>query len=295
MNYYKILNVNKNSNIEEIKKNYKKLALKYHPDRNKTNKESAEEQFKQIAEAYSVLSDPKKRNLYDKYGLNGLKDIPKFNEPYIDPIFVFKTFFGRNNGFPENATFDSSFDTSWKKNIKKEKGSTIYYDLNCNLYDIYHGVTKEIKIERQYYDTTEEKIIEINIKKGWKEGTKITFEDIGTENEKQKASDITFIVKEIPYKNWKRNNNDLIYLSKLTLNEAFNGKNLNIMHLNGAELDILIYPIKSSKEYKLLENLGMPIKDTGQYGNLIIEFDINLSKKSDKKSEKSVNYNRSFS
>lgn len=69
--YYKILGIPKTSTDEEIKKAYRKMALKYHPDKNKTI--GAEEKFKEVAEAYEVLSDKKKRDIFDKYGEDGLK------------------------------------------------------------------------------------------------------------------------------------------------------------------------------------------------------------------------------
>ena len=70
--YYTILGVEKSANTSEIKKAYRKLAIKWHPDKNPNNKEQATEKFKQIAEAYDVLSKPDKRELYDKYGKEGL-------------------------------------------------------------------------------------------------------------------------------------------------------------------------------------------------------------------------------
>ncbi len=70
--YYEILGVSRNATDEEIKKAYRKLALKYHPDRNPGDKE-AEERFKEAAEAYEVLRDPQKRQIYDQYGHEGLK------------------------------------------------------------------------------------------------------------------------------------------------------------------------------------------------------------------------------
>ena len=69
--YYKILGLSRGASEEDIKKAYRKMALKYHPDKNKAA--GAEEKFKEIAEAYEVLSDPKKRGVYDQYGEEGLK------------------------------------------------------------------------------------------------------------------------------------------------------------------------------------------------------------------------------
>src|SRR5689334_16291709 len=73
-NYYEVLGVSKGSSLDEIKKAYRKLAMKYHPDRNQGNKE-AEEMFKEAAEAYEVLSDEKKRATYDQYGHDGYQNM----------------------------------------------------------------------------------------------------------------------------------------------------------------------------------------------------------------------------
>uniref|UniRef100_I3NHC5 DnaJ homolog subfamily B member 6 n=1 Tax=Ictidomys tridecemlineatus TaxID=43179 RepID=I3NHC5_ICTTR len=72
MDYCKVLGVQRHASPEDIKKAYRKLALKWHPDKNPENKEEAERKFKKVAEAYEVLSDAKKRDIYDKYGKEGL-------------------------------------------------------------------------------------------------------------------------------------------------------------------------------------------------------------------------------
>merc|ERR1711907_199556 len=90
MDYYEILGVERNSDTESIKKAYKKLALKYHPDRNK-EEEDAEDKFKKIAEAYGVLSDVNKRRMYDLTGVSGDNAQP------IDPFSMFSNIFNSQN------------------------------------------------------------------------------------------------------------------------------------------------------------------------------------------------------
>ena len=97
--YYKILGIEKNATESEIKKAYRKLALKWHPDKNPNNKKEAEEKFKKINEAYSILSDKNKRNEYDNGGMNF--DFKGFN---ADDIF--KDFFGGKDPFSEFFKFD---------------------------------------------------------------------------------------------------------------------------------------------------------------------------------------------
>ncbi|NWV00974.1 DNJB6 protein, partial [Upupa epops] len=102
--YYEVLGVQKQASAEDIKKAYRKLALKWHPDKNPDNKEEAERQFKQVAEAYEVLSDVKKRDIYDRYGKEGLingggggnarDNQYEFGFTFRNPEDVFREFFG---------------------------------------------------------------------------------------------------------------------------------------------------------------------------------------------------------
>lgn len=92
--YYKILGISKDANENQIKKAYRKLAIKYHPDKNPNNKEEAEKKFKKIGEAYGVLSDNEKRKTYDQFGKQGLE-----GGVNINPNDIFQSFFGGNSPF----------------------------------------------------------------------------------------------------------------------------------------------------------------------------------------------------
>jgi curved DNA-binding protein CbpA len=96
-NYYKVLGISKSASSQEIKKAYRKLAIKYHPDKNKVNKEAASEKFKKISEAYDVLSDDEKRKKYDQFGKEGLNNNVHMSHQHAQEMF--STFFGGRDPF----------------------------------------------------------------------------------------------------------------------------------------------------------------------------------------------------
>lgn len=138
--YYKILGISKSSNDREIKKSYKKLAIKYHPDRNQGNK-TAEKKFKEVKEAYEILIDPQKRATYDQYG---------------------PAAFEQGGGYTNQSAFDTNFTNSsdfsdifgdvfgdifnHNRNNKAQRGSDLQYNLELNLEEAVKGIEKEILI-----------------------------------------------------------------------------------------------------------------------------------------------------
>lgn len=141
--FYEVLGVNKNASLDEIKTNYRKLAMKYHPDKNPGNKE-AEDSFKEAAEAYEVLSDQDKKARYDRYGMDGLKGTNFHQYTNINDIFsqfgdvfsgaIFDEFFGGSRGS--------------RHRYRGEAGSDIRIKLPLTLEEISVETTKNIKIKR---------------------------------------------------------------------------------------------------------------------------------------------------
>ncbi|KAL0624896.1 DnaJ-like protein subfamily B member 3 [Plecturocebus cupreus] len=93
VDYYEVLGVPRQASTEAIKKAYRKLALKWHPDKNPQNKEEAERRFKQVAEAYEVLSNAKKRDVYDRYRLAGAESSCASGGPFEDPFEIYFLWF----------------------------------------------------------------------------------------------------------------------------------------------------------------------------------------------------------
>ncbi len=136
--YYEILGVDRNAGEDEIKASYRKLALKYHPDRNPDDKK-AEESFKEAAEAYEVLRDSQKRNIYDQYGHQGLQGTGFTGFRGFEDIFssfgdIFEEFFG--------------FGTGRRSRTAARRGADLRYDLTIGFMDAAFGVDTEIEIEK---------------------------------------------------------------------------------------------------------------------------------------------------
>uniref|UniRef100_A0A2K6C7I5 DnaJ homolog subfamily B member 13 n=1 Tax=Macaca nemestrina TaxID=9545 RepID=A0A2K6C7I5_MACNE len=239
--YYSVLQITRNSEDAQIKQAYRRLALKHHPL--KSNEPSSAEIFRQIAEAFDVLSDPVKRGIYDKFGEEGLKGgIPlefgsqtPWTTGYVfhgKPEKVFHEFFGGNNPF----------------SVLNEDG---------------------------YSSTIKDKILTIDVKPGWRQGTRITFEKEGDQGPNIIPADIIFIVKEKLHPRFRRENDNLFFVNPIPLGKALTCCTVEVKTLDDRLLNIPINDIIHPKYFKKVPGEGMPLpEDPTKKGDLFIFFDI---------------------
>jgi len=143
--YYEVLGVQKNATKDEIKRGYRKVAIKYHPDKNPGDKE-AEEKFKEATEAYEVLSDDKKKQIYDQYGFDGLEGMGGATSGgYSHAFHDFEDIFG-GGGFGDifSDLFGGSMGGSSRGRSQSNQGASLRYDLEISFKDAVYGTKAEI-------------------------------------------------------------------------------------------------------------------------------------------------------
>ncbi|EER04833.1 chaperone protein DnaJ, putative [Perkinsus marinus ATCC 50983] len=318
--YYRILGVDRSAGAQEIKKAYRKQALRWHPDKNPENREIAERKFRDIAEAFDVLSDSNKKQIYDQFGEEGLKDGGpgggfgpggmfggsdggchyRFSR---DPNDIFAQMFGDGmfmnggmenspffggNGFGRCASTRSAGSPEMKKNRVAE------FDLKCSLEELYKGKTKRVKIKRSSctVQRPSETTLEIEVKPGWKAGTKITFAGEGDElGCSGRCQDVAFVIREKEHALFERNGSDLILKKTVTLKEALTGFEIDVPTLAGSSRRLKVEHMIKPGSREIVQGGGMPIsKEAGKFGNLIVCFDVEFPENLNKAQMEALRY-----
>jgi DnaJ-class molecular chaperone len=158
----------------------------------------------------------------------------------------------------------------------------IEHSLNVSLEEVLRGCTKNMKITRKVLKSDgksyrkEDKVLTINVKPGWKAGTKITFDREGDQNIGSIPADIIFVIKDKPHPHFKRDGTDIIYTAKISLKEALCGCKVNAPTLTGEHLPaVIIQEVVKPSTVRRIPGYGLPYpKDVGKRGDLIINFDI---------------------
>ncbi|KAF8043351.1 hypothetical protein BT93_A1632 [Corymbia citriodora subsp. variegata] len=216
-----------------------------------------------------------------------------FNLPNMDDIFFrFSSPFGGMGGlgggssggirgsrssrsFPGDSIFGSSTHQAapWK-------APPIEYRLPCSLEELYKGATKKMKLTREIADTSGrtkkvEEILTVDVKPGWKEGTKITFFEKGNKQPNIIPSDLVFIIDEKPHNVFTRNGNDLIVTKNISMAEGLTGLTVHLTTLDDRSLTIPINNVVHPNYEEVVPREGMPLqKDPTKKGDLRIKFNI---------------------
>jgi DnaJ homolog subfamily B member 4 len=326
-NLYTILGVNENATRDEIKKAYRGLSLKYHPDRNPSP--DATEKFKLINEAYETLGDDDKRKQYEmeqknpfmRNGMHGggpnMSDMDDILKAFFGGMPFMGGGFNMNMnemnetggfppgfppgfspsfppGFPPGAQFHV-FHNGHPVNINHplQKPSPINKTLTIDIEQVYNGSTLPLDIERWINDngtkTFEKETLYVTIPKGIDENEIILLKDKGNVLNEQCKGDVKIFIKIINNTDIKRNGLDLIYDKKISLKEALCGFTFEIKFINGK-----IYTLNNNSgniitpEYrKIVPNMGLTREN--HTGNLIVVFHVEFPEKLTSEQIKNLN------
>jgi curved DNA-binding protein len=291
--YYKTLGVDKNATQEEIKKAYRKLAVKYHPDKNPGNKE-AENQFKMINEAYEVLGDPEKRKKYDELGANWNRfnqgDEYTAGNPFegfgnaagnqyyyqgnLDDLFG-----GKTSGFSDffEAFFGRGASSAFGRNARQTrqsefKGQDYEAELDLTLEEAYHGTSRIIQLDNEK--------IRIKIKPGAYDGQILRIKGKGAKgSQPSNNGDLLIKIKVLPHPVFERVGNDLKMTHQISLFDAVLGGKTVVETLNG-KIKIDIPEGTQNNKILRIKGKGMPVYGkTGEYGDLLIQLQVVIPEK----------------
>ena len=302
MDYYKILGVSKNASLEELKKAYRKKALKYHPDRNKDNKE-AEEKFKQANEAYAVLSDKEKRQQYDTYGSTDFHQ--RFSQEDIfrnsDIGSILREFGINLGGMGGGRGFRTSFRTSssgggspfdaffqqagagggcgsrCQSGFQQQaavKRNDLTMELPVSLNEVLTGAEKVISVGQAGHR------VSVKIPAGIESGKKLRVSGKGSPSPMGgPAGDLYLLIKVQPHPVFCREKNNLIVEQRIPFSSVTLGTHIEVPTLGGKHLKVKVPSGMQEKGKLRIKGKGLPDGPHGSRGDLLVKIAVQIPKK----------------
>ena len=304
-NHYETLGLNENASQDEIKKKYRKLSLKHHPDRG-----GDQEKFKEISVAYEILGDVAKRKQYDLErkgfmpGMHGMPGMPGMHGMPGDLNEMLSSLFGggmggmggmgnmRQNGggmpFPFHMSGMGGMPNvrifhNGREVFKKRKPELITKTIHITIEESYQGKVQPIEIERWVshgeIKQLEKETLYVELKEGIDDNETILIEGKGNMDSEDNKGDIKIVIKIKNKTKFSRNGLDIIFKKDLTFKESLVGFKFELAHLNGKTYTLnndgnLIIKQGDKQSIK-----GLGFKRDGNVGNLIIDFNINYPEK----------------
>jgi len=298
MEYYQVLGVAKTATADEIKKAYRKLALKYHPDKNQGNKKS-EEKFKEISEAYAVLSDQEKRKQYDTYGSAGFRQ--RYSQEDIFRNFDLNDIlrqFGFGGGFQQSGGFrgaggfrpggsGSPFDNIFAQGgagggcrgggcgPQPMAGNDLTYELTVTLEEVLHGAEKAISL-RQNGQTQS---VSVKVPKGIETGKRLRLSGKGAPSSSGgPAGDLYLKIQVAPHPVFQRVDDDLVVERRIPFSEACLGTTVEVTTLSGKKYNVKIPPGVQQDAKLRIKGHGLPSGPIGHRGDILVKIAIDVPK-----------------
>ena len=297
--YYKTLEISKSASANEIKKAYRKLAMKFHPDQNKGDKE-AEAKFKDISEAYAVLSDPKKRKQYDMFGAEGFQNRFSQEDIFRDVDFgsIFKEFgfggrgrgqniFGQIFGGTGHTNFrggGSPFDCSSFSNFGGQqrgvKGRDLFYELSLTLEEVFTTTDKVIS----YQSGGRQESVSVKVPAGILTGKKLRLSGKGEPGRYGGPNGDFYIqIRVLDHPLFNRENDNLLLSMEIKFSEAVFGTEIEVPSIDNKSLRLKIPPGTQSNAKFRLKGYGMPYMKGNGRGDAYVKVTIAVPKKLNKK------------
>lgn len=297
--YYKNLGIPKTASAEEIKKAYRKMAMKYHPDKNEGDKTS-EARFKDINEAYAVLSNPEKKKQYDMFGAEGFEKRFSQEDIFRDFDFgsIFKEFNFGGGGRAQNifsqmfggmgqtafrgggSPYDSSFGGMRSRRQQPLKGQDLVYELALTLEEVMTATSKVIA----YQEAGKQEKVSVKIPAGISTGKKLRLGGKGHPGQfGGPKGDLYIQIKVLDHPVFKREGDDLFFTREIRFTEALSGTEVEVSTIDQKTLLLKIPPGTQNSAKFRFKGYGLPRMDGDGRGDAYVQVAITVPTKLNKK------------